>query len=175
MSVFLAIVCLIQARICFISFATKAHFWLISSLVCTGIPRTFSANLLSSSTDPNVYYCYLELLLPQCRFFHFPFLNLMWFLRIYFSNYWGPSGWQHNSLTLTSATPPSLMPFTTLLRVHSATSFTLLTKMLNRSGASTGFISISVPIYQWHICSSIKKRVLNVLRPENISPSGFLK
>lgn len=140
-------VCLMRTRICFISFAARAHFWLISNLVSTGIARTFSANLLSSCTAPGVY-CYLESFLLQFRIFHFPLLNLMRFLTVHYSNCWDPSGWQHNPLTLASATPPGLMSFTNLLRVHSATSFRSLIKMLNRSGASIGFISISVLIYQ---------------------------
>lgn len=167
-------VCLIQTRICFIIFAVRACFWLIFSLVSTGIPSTFSANL-SSCTAPSVY-CYLELFHPSAEFFVSPCWS-PWDSWVYFCNCWDPSGWQHNPLTSTSATPPSLMSFTTLLRVHSATLPHHLHHyiMLNRSGASTGFISIPVPIYQWHTSSNIKKKVLNILRPENISPSRFLQ
>lgn len=63
-----------QTRICFISFAARAHFWLVSNLVSTGIARTFSANLLSSCTAPGVY-CYLESFLLQFRIFSFPLVE----------------------------------------------------------------------------------------------------
>jgi len=55
--------------------ATKAHCWLTANLLSTRTPRSFSAELLSSRSSPNLYWC-MRLLLLKCKTLHWALVKL---------------------------------------------------------------------------------------------------
>ena len=56
--------------------AARAHCWLMVNLSSTSTPRSLSAELLSSSSTPSLYWC-MRLFLPRCRTLRLPLLNLI--------------------------------------------------------------------------------------------------
>ena len=72
-----------QPRIRFAFVAAAAHCWLVFSL-STRTPRSLSARLLPSHTDPSLYWG-LWLWCPSCRTWHLSLLNFIQFLLAHFS------------------------------------------------------------------------------------------
>ena len=72
-----------QPRIRFAFVAAAAHCWLVFSL-STRTPRSLSARLLPSHTDPSLYRG-LWLWCPSCRTWHLSLLNFIQFLLAHFS------------------------------------------------------------------------------------------
>lgn len=93
----------------------------MSNLLSTRNPRSFSARLLSSCLNPNMYQC-----LHRCRTLHCPLLKFMKFLSAHFSNL-SRSPCMVPQKPGLSSTPPSFVSPVDLFRVHS---FHPLMKML---------------------------------------------
>ena len=55
-----------KPRICFAFIAAAVLCWLMLSLLSTSIPRSLSARLLCSHTDPSLFWA-LQLTHPRCR------------------------------------------------------------------------------------------------------------
>ena len=115
---------------------TRAHNCLMVNLLSTKTPRSSSAELLSSRSAPNLYWC-IWWILPRCRTLHMPLLNFMNFLSTQLCS---PS----RSYWMTAQL--SGVPSANLLRVHSVSSSRLLMSMLNMTspnikslGNSTGY------------------------------------
>ena len=66
---------LMHPRIPLAFMATRAHCWLMANLSFTRTPRSFSAELLSSRSAANLYWCIL-----RCKIPHLLLLNLIRFL-----------------------------------------------------------------------------------------------
>jgi len=69
----LAMLFLMQPGMRLASFAAMAHCWLMSSLLSTRIPRSFSANLLSIQSAPTLVNVTV---LPQMQDLALPFVEL---------------------------------------------------------------------------------------------------
>ncbi|XP_048781947.1 uncharacterized protein LOC125684133 isoform X2 [Lagopus muta] len=74
--------------------ATRAHCWLTADLPSTRTPRSLSAELPSSSSSPNLYWC-MQLLLPRCKTLHLLLLNLIRFFTAQLSACPALAEWQH--------------------------------------------------------------------------------
>ena len=75
---------LLQPKIPVAFLATRTYWWCVVSLFCPRTPRSFCAELLSSSSAPSLSWC-RGLFLPRCRTLHFPACQ-------------GPSERQHSPL-----------------------------------------------------------------------------
>jgi len=102
-----------HTRIALAFLATKACFQLVLNLLSTRTPRSFSIELLSSRSVPNLYWC-MQLFLPSCRTLHLPL-----------------SHWMAEESTGVSSPPPSILSSSALLKVHSISSSKSLTNMLS--------------------------------------------
>ena len=65
----LVMLCFVQPRMQFVLLATRAHCWLILSLLSTSTPRSCSAELLFIHFFPSLHW-FLVLLHPRCRIQH---------------------------------------------------------------------------------------------------------
>jgi len=110
--------------------ATKAHCWLTAHLLSTRTPRSFSEELLSSISVPNLYWC-MQLFLPTCRTLHLPLLNLIRFLFVQPSSL-SRSHWMAVQTSGVSTTPFSFVSSANLLRVGSIPLSWSLMKMSNK-------------------------------------------
>ena len=90
------------------------------------LPRSFSAELLSSRSTPNLYWC-MQLLLPRWRTLHL--LTIIRILSTQLSSL-SRSHWMVTQPSGVSATPPSFVSPANLLRVHSMPSFRSLIKKI---------------------------------------------
>lgn len=98
------------------------------------VPRSFSADLLSSRVAPSVSCC-LELFLPRCRALY---LGITRFLLVLFSNL---RFLKMAARPFDVSTTPSFVFFANLLREHCAASSRSLMKILNRTADSMYFYS----------------------------------
>lgn len=95
---------LVQPRMLLTSFAVRVDNQLTVSQLATRTPRRFSAELLSSLSDPSMYWC-LGLLLHRQRDFCFPLLNFMILLSAQFSSLLSSSKGLHRHLVYQSLLP----------------------------------------------------------------------
>ena len=86
--------------------ATRVHCWLNVNPSPTRTPRSLSAELLSSSSGPCLYW-FMGLFLPRCSALQLPLLNLIRFLSAQVSSL-SRSQWMAVQPFGVSATPPSL-------------------------------------------------------------------
>jgi len=110
-------------------FATRAYCWIMVNLLSTTIPRSLSAELLSSRSAPNLNWC-MCLFLHWCKTPHLSFLNLIRFLSAQLSSL-SRSCWMVAQPSGGSATPHSFVSSSNLLRVDSNPSSRSLMKILN--------------------------------------------
>ncbi|PKU43429.1 hypothetical protein llap_6262 [Limosa lapponica baueri] len=111
------------------------------NLLSTRTPRSLSAELISSGSDPNLYHC-VELFLPQCSTLHLPLFNFIKFLSAQLSSLYRsrnmvaqPSG--------VSATPPSFVSSANLLRVHSVPSSQVIDEYVEQDWTQYGPLVIT--------------------------------
>jgi len=65
-----------SARILWAFLVTRAHCWLMVTLLATRIPRSFSAELPFSSSSPNLHWC-MWLFLSRSMTVHLPLLKFI--------------------------------------------------------------------------------------------------
>jgi len=70
---------LTHSRIPLAFLATGSQFWLMFNLLRTRTCWSFYAELLSSTSAPNLYSC-MQLFLPRCRTLRLFLLKVIWFL-----------------------------------------------------------------------------------------------
>ena len=107
----------------------------MSNLLSTRTPRSFSAELLSSRSSPNLYCC-TQLFLPRCKTPHLLLLNLIRFLPAQLSSL-SRFCWMATQPSSVSSTHPNFVSSVNLLRADSVPSSMLLMKMLNETRPST--------------------------------------
>lgn len=84
-----------------LSFCSKAHCWLMFTLLLTSFPRVFSVKLLFCQSAPRAYL-YFSLFFPGCRSLHFSQFNFERFPSSISSHCQSCYEWQKNNLVYQS-------------------------------------------------------------------------